>query len=153
MFSTKPTTEKLRQYKKIKLSGMKFIIKKLNPLVDFPSGRMPQIFTYFVSRRKAEEPVINEAVLRKNLEDMKAVIVAGVVRPEIGEKIQIEDILANSVLALKLYTEIIIHSLNMFKGVKGLFFSVKTRRAFYTEYRKNMESLQMKSPSQVGDSQ
>lgn len=145
MFSRKPNRERLRQYKKLKISGMKFVIRKLNPLVDFPSDKMPQIFTTFISKRKADpEQQVNEAVLRKNQEDMKAVIIAGVVKPEIPKKVTIEDILADSMLALKLYTEIIIHSLNMFRGIKGLFFSIRLRRSFYIAYQKNMENLQKK---------
>lgn len=142
MFAKNPNRERLRQYKRIKISGMRFTIRKLNPIIDFPFGKMPQIFTTFISKRKVDpEQQVGEAVLRKSQEDMKLVIQAGLVKPEIPEKVAIEDILADSVLALKLYTEIIIHSLNAFRGLKGVFFSVNLRRLWRTELRKNMDKL------------
>ena len=146
MFWMKPSKKKLRQYKTIRLAGMKFIIKKINPIVDFPQGKMPQIFTSFISRRKVEgEQPVSEAILRKNQEDMKNVIQAGLIEPKLSDEgIHIDDILADSVLALKLYTEIITHSLNRFRGLKGVFFSRKIRRTFYSEWQKNMEKLQAK---------
>lgn len=144
-FSKKVTKERLRQYKTIKISGMKFVIRKLNPLFDFSLDKMPQIFSSHMSNRKVDETKpVNEATLKRNQEDMKNVIVAGLIDPDLTDKVSIEDIMGDSGLALKLYTEIIIHSLNMFKGVKGLFFSIKLRRAFSIEYQKSMEKAQTK---------
>jgi len=143
LLSKKPTRERLREYKTLKISGMKIVIRKINPLVDFAVDKMPQIFTSFISRRKTTpEQQINEATLRKSQEDMKNVISAGIVEPELGKKINIDDIMANTAMALELYTEVIVHSLNMFKGIKGVFFSIKTRRLFYTAYVKNLAKLQ-----------
>lgn len=153
LLSKKPTQERLRQHKTLKISGMKFVIRKINPLVDFPVDKMPQIFSSFITRRKTTpEEQINEATLRKSQDDMKNIIAAGLVKPEVtfepvkpkDNKIAIDDIMSDSVLALKLYTEIIVHSLNMFKGLKGVFFSVRTKRAFYLSYRKNLENYPMK---------
>jgi len=145
LFSRKPTRARLRRYKTVRISGFKFVIRKLNPLIDFPDDKMPQIFTSFISRRKVDpEKQINEAALRKTYQDMKNVIEAGLVYPELSENLTIDDIMADYVLALKLYTEIVVHSLNMFRGLKGLFFSLKTKRLFYTTYASNMESFQMK---------
>ena len=143
MFWRKPSKEKLRQYKTVKFAGMRFVIRKLNPIVDFSQGKMPQIFTSFISKRKPEgNQPISESILRKNQEDMKAVIQAGLIEPKFSDEgINIDDILADSVLALKLYTEIIVHSLNVFRGLKGLFFSRKTKRLFYSEWQKNMDKL------------
>jgi len=141
MFFKKTTRENLRQYKTLRISGMKFVIRKINPLVDFSVDKMPQIFSSFISRRTAEQQ-INEATLRKNQDDMKNIIGAGLVEPDIeAGKISLDDIMADSALALELYTEIIVHSLNTFKGLKGVFFSAKTKRLFYSGYAKNLENL------------
>lgn len=150
-FFKKPTKEKIRQYKTIRYSGMKFVIRKLNPFFDFSINQMPQIFSSFISRRKVDpESIANESTMRKAQEDMRVLICAGLVFPKVNlttnknKDLSIEDIMSDTNLALRLYTEILIHSLNMFKGLKGLFFSVKTRRLFYIEYRKSMEKHQQK---------
>lgn len=143
-FGKKPGKKDLQSLKKVKISGFKFTIKKLNPFLDFNRDEMPQIFTTFISKRKVDVPVQpNEAQIRKYQEDMRMIIEAGVVYPKLvpvgkdedkgKEKgITINDIFASIEFASKLYLEIIIHSLNQFKGLKGLFFSQKIRRLFYT---------------------
>lgn len=145
LFSKKPTKERLRQYKTVKISGMKFVIQKLNPLVDFTADKMPQIYTAYISRRKPNpEQQVSEATLRKSNEDIKNIISAGLVPDKIDQDINIEDIMSDSYLALKLYTEILAHSLNMYKGLRGLFFSAKIKRLLHLEYQKNLEKLLMK---------
>jgi hypothetical protein len=124
---------------------MRFVIRKLNPLVDFPANKMPQIFTSFVSNRKVSpDQKLPEAAIRKNIEDLKNIIIAGLVEPKLDDKLSIDDIISNSLRALKLYTEILVHSLNAFKGLKGLFFSTKIRQLLYIEYQKNLAGYPIK---------
>jgi len=145
MFNRKITRKRLQQHKTIRIAGMKFVIKKINPLLDFSTDKMPQIFTSFISKRKIEpEQQINEVVLRRSQEDMKNIIIAGLIKPSLNGEIKVEDIMTDPTLALRLYTEILVHSLNMFKGLKGLFFSAKIRHLLYIGYQKNLESSLMK---------
>lgn len=140
LFSQKPTKARLRQYKHINACGMRFVIQKINPLADFPVDKIPQIFTSFVTKRKAEsEVVLNEATIRRGFEDMKNIINAGLIKPELGKDIFIDDIMSDSVLAMKLYVEIVAHSLTTFRGMKGLFFSARIRRLLFMELQKNLE--------------
>ena len=86
------TKQELQGHKKIKICGMKFIIKRINPLLDFESNNIPQIFTSFISRRKTE--VLPDE--KKILNQMIPIIEAGVVYPELvaigtGEKENKED--------------------------------------------------------------
>jgi len=145
------TKQELQGHKKIKICGMKFIIKRINPLLDFESANIPQIFTTFISRRKTEA-LPDE---RKLLNQMIPIIEAGVVSPElieigIGEKagkedgITAKDLFSNPEMGSKLFQEIMFHSLNRFSGIKGVFFSIKIRLSFYIDYLKNMENYRQK---------
>jgi len=144
------TKEALLGYKKVKINGWKFIIKKINPLADFTSENMPQIFTSFVSKRKLTEPVLNEATLKKMEEDMKVVIEAGLVEPKLSprnksnEGITVDDLFRDYETATELYKEIFIHSLNRFRGLKGLFFCLRLRYIAFTQSQKNIQNSQQK---------
>lgn len=143
----------LQGLKWVKVEGMKFCIRKLNPLLDFTLDKMPTIFTDFNTKRKTEQTNIPLVTQKKYLDDMKAIIQAGVIEPVlvqvgVGEKegkengLTVNDILRDTSLASKLYIEIIANSLNRFKGLKGLFFSIQIRGMLYTEWRKNMANFQ-----------
>lgn len=127
MWPFKPnlSVEKLRGYRKIVINGMAFTIRKLNPLIDFRSDQIPQIFTDYESAR-ARIPDTPQTA-KKAQEDMYAVIHAGVVSPDLvpeGKKdgLNPSDLFRDPTMGLKLYYEIIYHSLNHFKGFKRLFF-------------------------------
>lgn len=144
-FSKKPKKGDFREIKSITIDGIRMKIRKLNPLLDFERDKMPSIFTSFVSRRPVtEEPIVNEAQVRKQHDDMKAVVSAGLVYPELapvgkatGDQITINDIFANINFGSRLYVDILAHSLNHFKGIKGLFFYQKIRRQFYISIAKH----------------
>jgi len=149
---------KLQGWKTVKICGGKFIIRRVNPLLDFPSDSMPQIFTSFVSRRKVEpEKDQSQFDQKKVIKDMMRVVEVGLVKPELvpisksKEGITVEDIFIDLELGIKLYWEIIINSLNKFKGLKGLFFSIRLRAWLSTELRKNTDVLLSKSFSPMGD--
>jgi len=143
--------KKLQQLKTIKVEGIKFVIKKINPFLDFRINEMPTIFTEYFTERKPE-PKVNEAYFKKILEEMKLIVEKGVVKPELvplgkGEKrgkeegITVDDLFVDIELGTKLYFEIMAHSLNRFKGLKGLFFSVKIKQLLFTEWHKNIINL------------
>jgi len=134
-FDHKAEKWRLAGYKRIKVNGQIFTIRKINPLLDFKSDSMPQIFTSFISRRKVE-PHTDPA---KAQADMMNVIEAGLVEPElvpigIGESrgkeagITVEDIFRDEQTGIKLYWEIIQHSLLRFRGIKELFFWLLIKR-------------------------
>ena len=134
--------------KVIKVNGHKFKIKKINPLLDFDSDSIPQIFTYYQNLRPKpkEQNDLSPKTLKKCLEDMKTLVKIGVVEPRIcPEIITIDDIFRWGDTGQKLYIEILSHSLNQFRGLKGVFFSIKIRLSLYTLCRKNMEELRLKS--------
>jgi hypothetical protein len=140
--------EKLQGHKTIRVQGGKYVIRKINPLLDFPYDKIPQIFTTIQSKRPVkEEDNLHPARLQKILDDMKSVVNAGLVDPPLvpvgkGENFRkekgltIDDIFMDSDLGTALYIEVLAHSLNRFKGLKGLFFSIRTKYLLYTLCRR-----------------
>jgi hypothetical protein len=69
----------------------------------------------------------------------------GTVKPSIGLKddgkhdFSADDLLRDGDTAVKLYAEIMAHSLQMFRGIKGLFFWAKTRRLLSIALQKSTE--------------
>jgi len=137
--------EKCQGHKVIKVCGMKFTIRKINPLIDFPADKMPQIFTSFKSERKTNKSPFSPQAL---MEQMIRVIEAGVVEPQLvpiakGDKrgkedgLTAEDIFRDEEMAVKLFQEIMLHTLNKYRGVKGVFFSLKNRLSFAINLARN----------------
>lgn len=147
-WSKEPTKADLQQHKKLRIFGHSYIIRKINPLIDFKDGNIPQIFTSFVSRRKAEDKTPSESELNKRVYDMRSVVLAGLVSPEISKEsgITLDDIFRDIEVATRLYIAIIEHSLNRFRGIKGFFFSIRTRLLLLIASQKGMESSLQKSP-------
>lgn len=144
------TKEDLRGHKKIKVDGIQFVIKKLNPILDFKSDKIPQIFTEFKSMRpvdptKTPEPKELERMYR----DMMTVVEAGVVEivghgplaDKAADGITAEDLFRNSKTGFKLYFEIMDHSLAHFKGLKGVFFWINRKLSLLMLSRRNMVSV------------
>ena len=155
-FARAATPEEIRGHKRVKINGMQFVVRKLNPLIDFPEDKMPQIFSAYVSRRPvADVPVEGAEAIRKARESMYAVIRAGVVWPRIVQEaakddgLKASDLFREPSLGAKLYVEIVSHSLNVFKGVKGLFFFHRIRQSLLTQWRKDTAGPPQKSPSPV----
>lgn len=130
---------KLLGYKRIKIGGMRFLIRRVNPLMDFPAEKVPQLFTELQSARKPDPtkpPTIEQ--IKAMREQMLTYIEAGVVEPRLapvgaGDKngkedgLTAEDLCRNQDMGMRLYWAILSHSLNTFKGIKGLFFSIKQK--------------------------
>ena len=139
LFSSSPTKDELRGIKTVRICGSKFKIRKVNPLLDFPADSMPQVFTYFRSRRKAEpdqSPPVERQ--KKVIKEMQQVVAAGMVEPSLvpvgqgdnnGKEpgITVEDLFRDPRIGFGLYEAVLFHSLGRLKGLKGLFFSITTR--------------------------
>ena len=54
LFASYPTKEGLCGIKTVRIGWSRFKIRKVNPLLDFPADSIPQVFTYFKSRRKVD---------------------------------------------------------------------------------------------------
>src|SRR4030067_985141 len=85
MFQQKTAKEILLKLKKIKVNGMLFTIKAINPLLDFSADKIPQIFTDFISIRKSDPHIISPEYIKKMQQDMHATIYAGVVEPKLSQ--------------------------------------------------------------------
>jgi hypothetical protein len=150
MFARRPKAEELRGEKRIVVNRMKFIIRRINPLLDFPDGKMPMVFTSFISRRP-EDPnqQLSPDQINKLRDDIGMVIRAGVVDPPLvppekaNEGITVDDIFRDMETARKLYFEIMVHALNRFTGFRGVFFSMRIRHLLFTAFRDCMGSLQL----------
>jgi hypothetical protein len=160
---------KLLGLKRINIKGMCFMIRRVNPLMDFPVEKVPQLFTEFQSARKPDPtkpPTIEQ--IKSMREQMMAYIEAGVVEPRlvsigIGEKngkedgLTAEDLCRDQDMGTRLYWAILSHSLNTFKGIKGLFFSIKQRFLLFillrigTVYNRSMFSTPAQNPLPSND--
>lgn len=122
---------KLLRLKTIKVSGMEFTIKAVNPLIDFSADKIPQIFTDWVSARKVDPKVPDSPDIKKLQQDMYSVIQAGLDRPKLYRKseegLTVEDLFRDPTIGVKLYYAILEHSLNRFRGLRRLFFSIGIR--------------------------
>ncbi len=154
--------EKLADIKKIRVGGMKFTIKRINPLIDFTSDKMPQIFTDILTNRKEDiNKTKTPADLIRAQSDMYAVIEAGVIAPPLvpigandqrgkEDGITVEDLFRDPEIGYGLYMEILNHSLNRFRGLKRVFFSIKTKYLLCMAQRKIMAQLQSTLSSPTG---
>ena len=131
--------QKLLGLKRIVIHGMRFTIRRVNPLMDFPIDKVPQLFTEFQSQRKPDPtkpPTVEQITAMRD--SMLAYIEAGVVDPRLvpvgtgdtkdkEDGITAEDLCRHQDMGMRLYWEILSHSLNTFRGIKGVFFSIKQK--------------------------
>ena len=164
-FARKPDKAALQGYKSVVINGHRFVIRKINPIVDFKDDEMPQIFSAYMSRRKKAEvdKQDNQASNVRALNDIRSMVKAGLVEPALvpeltgdqagkEEGITIRDIVRDEDTAAKLYVEILLHSLNRFRGIKGIFFSARNRRVLSMPLQSDTDSVPAISPSQQGNS-
>lgn len=148
--------KRLLGLKDVTVNGMKFTIKRVNPLMDFPADKVPQLFTDSPSFKSVD---ISKSLTPLQVENIRlmvlAYIQAGVVEPRLvpvgkGEKrgkedgITAEDLFRDPTMGMKLYFEILDNSLNVFRGLKGLFFSIKTKLWLSISLRVGMGASQLK---------
>lgn len=136
--------EKLQGSKTIKVCTSRFTIRRINPLLDFGLEHMPQVFTSFQSARKTDKSPYDPKAI---VEQMMRVVEAGVVEPPLvpvgkGDKrghedgLTVEDLFRDEECGFKLYSEIMLHSLNKFSGLKKVFFSLKMRLLWFIAWLK-----------------
>lgn len=151
-----PTKADLEGHKALRVGGRRFVIRKINPLLDFPSDRMPQIFASFISRRPQESKRLPDAAEKRLEEDVKMIVAAGVVEPRLtpAEKAKPEDLTVNDLfrdpaMGTQLYIEVLTHSLNRFSGLRGVFFSIKTKLLLSMHSRRAMDASRLTFFSQM----
>ena len=149
---------KFLDLKTVKLSGIKFVIKRINPLLDLPSNKIPTCFTDFISARKTTEvPKLSQKELEALYDLMSYVIKAGVYSPKLlpvdkenpyKEKgLTIKDIFLDEMLAYQLYIEIMAHACFRFSTVGKIFFSKGIKRWLSTIWPRSIVGLPSKSYS------
>ena len=152
-FARRPDKNRLLGRRRLNICGMRFVIRKINPLLDFPADKLPSIFTV---NRATPAHNNNPNILKKWQEDMAAVVQAVVVEPELvpvgkGEQrgkesgITVDDLFRDPEIGATLYREIIEHSLERFRGLSGLFFSTATRFLRWMRWRRDMDSARYPS--------
>jgi len=157
MWPFRKTTEKEKMLciKDLKIGGMKFKIKKINPFLDFPAGEIPQIFSDFMFKKNIGlEYKPTEIEVRQIHKNIIPILEAGIYRPiltpiGVGENrgkekgLTVNDLFIDREIAFNLFHEIINHSLNKFKGLVGLFFSAKIKLWLSTHWQINMANVQL----------
>lgn len=139
---------RLQGYKEVRIDGERFVIRRINPVMDFDAGKIPQIFTGNPKAVMAAQANPDPAQLKQMFLDMYAMVEAGLVEPlltpmkahsddlkrEVG--ITVDDIFRVPSRGAKLYLEILLHSMNRMNGLKGLFFSMSVRLSLSTHLEK-----------------
>jgi hypothetical protein len=146
LFAKKATKERLQGRKTVTVNGSKFVIRKINPLIDFEPDRMPSIFTSFQTLRKTDpSQKYTEIDFRKMQKSLKEIVAVGVVEPVFAktdaEGITVDDLFRDPDMGYKLFLEIMAHSMNMFSGMKELFFYLKTKLWCFIHWRNNMDAV------------
>lgn len=157
MYPVDKRIRKFRGYKKIRLGGMTFIIQKINPLIDIQSKELPMIFTHIDPSNVRMRKLIEKVNLKDQIKYMAPVIKAGVVEPPIMENpndgFTVEDFFVDPLIGYRLWEIILNHSLNRFKGIKGVFFSIMTKLYLFIRGRKHMADVLTNLLSQREDLQ
>jgi hypothetical protein len=152
-FAKRPSKEALQGHKRVSVYGMRFVIRRINPFLDFPADKMPSIFADHVSRREFDPAKAGPLDIRRVREDLSRVIRAGVIDPPLtetgAEGITVDDLDRMPGLLNALYAEIIGHSLNMFRGLRGVFFSIRLKLWLSTLWRNDTAKSPPTSPSPV----
>ena len=149
-----PTKADLQGHKTIKISGSRYVIRKINPLLDFDVDNMPQIFSYHLLYR-GKTPPMNDQQKKKTQDDMKMIVQAGLISPHLvsmgkgdlrgkEDGITVDDLFRDLDMGLRLYVEIMSHSLSVFKGSKGVFFSIKQKLLLFIGWPKFIQDLRSK---------
>ena len=160
--ATTKARDELQGRKRVAIDGQVFVIRRLNPLLDFNPSSMPQIFSSFQSRREPSKGPADEA---RALRDMMSIVEAGTVgiqagtellelspKPQKGGQAQgitVEDVFRDQAVGAKLYWEILLHSLDRFRGIKKVFFYLTSRFTLFMLLRRSMDSLPIQSPSRT----
>lgn len=133
--------------KDIRINGMRFTIRRVNPLMDFPASQVPQLFTESPIYAKVDASKSFTPLQAENMrQTILSFIQAGVVEPKLvpigkGDQrgkepgITSEDLFRDPDMGIRLYFEILHNSLNVFSGIKGVFFSIKKKLWLFMHLR------------------
>lgn len=148
LFGSKTARERAGVEKVVKVNGSRYRIRRINPLLDFNSNDLPQVFSTIVPGRRAVPPATFESMAQSQ-RDIALVLQAGIVEPPlvkvgVGAKSNKEDgltaydLLRDFDTALKLYIEIVDFSMHRLCGLRGLFFSTVRRLYWYALWRRSL---------------
>lgn len=143
LFKPRSLRDEFQGVKTLRVNGRKFKIRRVNPLLDFTSENVPQIFSAHQNKRPVDpNRKMTHLELTKAIADMKRIVEKGVVEPRLcKELLTVDDIFRFGDTGPKLYTEILNHSLYQFSGIKGVFFSIVTRLSLSMYWRRSMAEL------------
>ena len=147
-FSRGTAKERAGVEKVVRVNGSRYRIRRINPLLDFNSNDLPQVFSSIVPGRRPAVAATFQSMAQTH-KDMALVLQAGVVEPAlvkvgVGAKSGNEggltayDLLRDFDTALKLYIEIVDFSLHRLRGLKGLFFSTVRKLSWYALWRRSL---------------
>lgn len=137
LFSSSPTKEDAQGHKAVVINGMRFTIRRIVPLLDFPADKLPQIFTQARPRNGRLDPKPpGPEQAAKAMQEMASVLRVGVVDPVLvrqgdGEAkgkeptLTAEDLFRHFDTAPRLYAEIMAHSMSTFKGRNSFFLTIR----------------------------
>jgi len=157
-WGSKPTKDNLQGHKNVVVHGQRFTIRRINPLLDFPNGQIPQMFSTFAPLPPPDDGPALETHAKKTMAHMMVVVEVGVVEPALvpvgkgdlrGKEsgLTTEDLFRDPEVGRDLYLAILEHSLFRLKGWKRPFFWLANRAWRYTHWQRIMDSLQAPSPS------
>jgi len=146
---------RLHRHTRVTIKGVTFTIRQINPLLDFPSDKIPSLFTDFQSKRGTPPPPQDNAkqTIEKMTEDMRLVIQAGLVAPRLGDtagggSLTMDDLFRDLDVAVQLYYAIWDHSTRRLRGLKGLFFSIVVKLLPSILWLRSMGGLPRNSSTQ-----
>lgn len=101
LFGLRTLNSALNQTKAVKINGVKFKIKKINPL-DHLDGSKVMLQYYDVHKTKNQDSEISSKKIKEHFED---VLLAGIVSPSVNKEI-VDKMMNDWGLVNKLYEEI-----------------------------------------------
>ena len=122
-FRKKNLNQVLNQTKKVRIHGVLFTLKKINPM-DHLTGAKVLAASYAEYTRKPDENM-DQSAYNKIKEHLKDVILASVISPKLsrkegGEGIYIEQLFSDFSLINDLYSEIMLHSYGKKKSLLNI---------------------------------
>ena len=111
LLSKRKLNDVLNQTKKLKIEGVIFVIRKINP-IDYINGSKVMVKTFDEYSKSIESDSLSESQLKKIKQHFVDVFMAGVVKPKLsrkencGEDIYVHDLFKSQEITDRLYQEI-----------------------------------------------
>ena len=125
LFGWRDLGDVLNETKVVRLHGVKFVIRKIDPMMHLEGAKVMQAyFAEYKEKQALLQPKVPEAdVLKKTKEHMAAVFLKAVVSPKLVKGNEpgpsVEDLLADWTLATAVYSEIIFFTYGKKKLSRG----------------------------------